>query len=176
MHSLLHLMSQLAFELGEHEYDIEGIFDKPLEVVIEALTHNCCYREMVENFPDMVEKENQFYDTKYCKVQHLRKENAILCKWKQFCKGDDYREPFRYALKEINKHNISTWITDTTHGFENEEVDTKWLLEEFMPLMIESSVKKIIFVIAKDSLLMDEIKGQEVALKAFFEVVLVESI
>ena len=116
------------------------------------------------------------YNTKYCKIIHLKKENAILCEWKQFCKGDDYRDPLRYAHEEINKHNISTWITDTTNGFESEEADTKWLLEEFMPTMIGSSVKKIIFIIASDSPLIAEIKGQKMALSEYFEVVLVEDI
>ena len=116
------------------------------------------------------------YNTPYCKVQQLKAQNAILCQWKQFCKGDDYREPLCYAQAEINKHTLTTWITDTTHGFESEEADTKWLLEEFMPTMIESSIIKIIFIISPQSPLMEEIRGQEVALKAYFEVELVEDL
>ena len=116
------------------------------------------------------------YNTPYCQLQHLKEKNAILCQWKQFCKGDDYRDPLKYAVKAIEKHQISTWITDTTHGFESTETDTKWLLEEFVPSMINSSIEKVVFIIADDSPLMGEIKGQEVALSAYFEVALVESI
>jgi len=116
------------------------------------------------------------YNTPYCKVSHLKTQNAILCEWKQFCKGDDYRKPLLYAKDEIAKHNITTWITDTTHGFESDEADTKWLLEEFMPMMIESSIEKIIFIIAKDSPLMEEIRGQDMALREYFEVKLIESL
>jgi len=116
------------------------------------------------------------YITPYCQIQHLKPQNAILCKWKQFCKGDDYRNPLRYALKEISKHHITTWIADTTHGFESEEADTKWLLEEFVPLSIESSIEKIVFIIANDSPLQDEIEAQAVALREFFEVELVETL
>ena len=116
------------------------------------------------------------YNSNYCKVQHLKAQNAILFEWKQFCKGDEYRKPLLYAKDEIAKHNITTWITDTTHGFESDEADTQWLLNEFMPMMIESSIGKIIFVIASDSLLMEEIRGQEVALREYFEVELVEKL
>ena len=116
------------------------------------------------------------YSTPYCKIQYLKEQNAILCKWKQFCKGDDYRDPLKFAAQEIKKYQISTWITDTTHGFKSEEADTKWLLEEFVPSMISSSIEKVIFIIADDSPLMDEIKGQEVALNEFFEVELVEDL
>jgi len=77
--------------------------------------------------------KDTLYNTSYCQLQHLKVQNTILCQGKQFCKGNDYCNPLRYALEEINKHNITTWITDTTHGFESEEADTKWLLEEFVP-------------------------------------------
>ena len=116
------------------------------------------------------------YDTPYCKIQYLKEQNAILCQWKQFCKGDDYRDPLKYAIKATEKHKINTWVTDTTNGFENEDADTKWLLEEFVPSMINSSIKKVVFIIAEDSTLMKEIKEQEVALSKFFEVKLVESL
>jgi len=114
------------------------------------------------------------YNTPYCKVEYLKEKNAIFCEWKQFCKGDDYRNPLIYGAELIEKHKPTTWITDTTNGFENDEADTKWLIEEFMPKIIESSIEKIIFVIESNSPLMSEILGQKVALGEFFEVVLVE--
>jgi len=114
------------------------------------------------------------YRSSYCEVGLLKESHAILCKWKRFCKGDDYRDPFRYGAELIKKYQPKIWITDTTNGFENEEADTQWLLEEFMPEMIESSVEKIIFIIENDSLLMDEIEGQVKFLEEFFEVELVE--
>jgi hypothetical protein len=115
------------------------------------------------------------HNTPYCKVEYLQEKNAILCQWKQFCKGDDYREPFRYGAKLIEKYHPNIWITDTTNGFENETEDTLWLLEEFVPKMIESSIEKIIFIIQNDSSLMDEVHDQKKALEAFFEVELVKN-
>ena len=116
------------------------------------------------------------YNSKYCQLRHLKEQNAILCEWKAFCKGDDYRKPLKFATQEIKKLQISTWITDTTNGFESEETDTQWLLEEFVPSMISSSIEKVVFIIANDSPLIDEIKAQQVALSEFFEVELVESL
>ena len=116
------------------------------------------------------------YNTPYCKVEYLKDKNAIFCEWKQFCKGDDYRNPLRYGAELIAKYQPKIWITDTTNGFESDEADTKWLLEEFVPKMIESSIEKISFVIKNDSPLMDEILGQKEALGEFFEVELVESL
>ncbi len=116
------------------------------------------------------------YDSPYSRVTYIKSKNAIFFEPKQFCKGDDYRNPFRYGAELIEKYHPTTWITDTTHGFENEEADTVWLLEEFVPKMIDSSIEKIIFIIKDDSPLMNEILGQKEALGVFFEVELVESI
>lgn len=44
---------KLAFELGEHEFDLPEILSEPLEEVILALKNNTCYTEMIENFPDV---------------------------------------------------------------------------------------------------------------------------
>ena len=44
---------QLAFELGENEFDLPEILAEPLDEVIEALKTYGCYAEMVENFPDV---------------------------------------------------------------------------------------------------------------------------
>jgi len=116
------------------------------------------------------------YETQYFKVNYLKEKNAIFCEPKQFCKGDDYRNPFRYGAELIEKHKPTIWITDTTYGFENEEEDTVWLLEEFVPELIKSSIEKIVFIIKDDSPLMDEILGQTKALEVFFEVELVENL
>ena len=116
------------------------------------------------------------FDSPYCKVTYLQEKDAVLCQWKQFCQGYDYRNPFRYGAKLIEKYRPTVWITDTTHGFENEAADTQWLLEEFVPQMIESSIEKIVFIIKNDSPLMDEIVGQKEVLGAFFEVELMEKL
>ena len=44
----------LAFELGEHEFDLKGILAEPLDEVLEALKKNSYYAEMVKNFPDKI--------------------------------------------------------------------------------------------------------------------------
>ena len=48
---------QLAFELGEHEFDLDEILSEPLEVVVFALKKYKGYNEMIENFPDLKENE-----------------------------------------------------------------------------------------------------------------------
>ncbi len=113
------------------------------------------------------------YNTPYCEVTHLKAQSAVFCKWKRFCRGEDYRAPFRYAHALIEEHNLTTWITDTRQGFENDEADTIWLLETFVPLMKKSSIEKVVFIVEEDSLLYEEIAAQAKALETFFEVEMV---
>ncbi|MEA1981948.1 MAG: transglutaminase family protein [Campylobacterota bacterium] len=44
---------QLAFELGEHEYDLRENYEDPLPEVIDAIKTFTCYSEMIHNFPDV---------------------------------------------------------------------------------------------------------------------------
>ncbi len=46
------LYEKLAFELGEGEYDLPGLYAEPLNIVIEALRTHRDYNEMVGHFPD----------------------------------------------------------------------------------------------------------------------------
>lgn len=116
------------------------------------------------------------YKTKFCKVNYLENQNAILCEWLQFCKGNDYRKPLEFGLRLLLETNATTWITDTTNGFENESEDTEWLLENFMPKVIESSCDTIVFIIKKDSPLKDEIDTQTKALSQYFSVKQIEKL
>jgi len=44
---------QLAFNLGENEFDLPDILQDPLPEVIEALQKFTSYNEMIHNFPDI---------------------------------------------------------------------------------------------------------------------------
>jgi len=46
-------VEQLAFTLSKGEQDVEGIFDEPLDIVINALKTNQNYQEMILNLPDI---------------------------------------------------------------------------------------------------------------------------
>ena len=114
------------------------------------------------------------FETEFCKVEYLPDIDAVLCSWKKYCDFDDYREPLKYGLKLIDEHHASTWITDTTHGFETALEDNQWLASDFTPQAINSSCKKVIFIIKNDSPFKEEIELHTQLLEPFFEVTSVE--
>jgi len=116
------------------------------------------------------------FDSQYCKIDYLQDKNAVLCCWKKYCTQDYYRDPLKYALDLVNKKNATTWITDTTNGFESHEEDVQWLTAEFSPKAINSSCKNIIFIIKDSSPLKNEIQMHSQLLKPFFNVKSVEQL
>ena len=116
------------------------------------------------------------YESKFCKVEYLQDIDAVLCSWKEYCEFNDYREPLQYGLKLINENNATTWITDTTNGFQSTPEDNQWLATEFSPQAINNTCKKVVFIIKDDSPLKEEIELHSQLLKQFFEVELVEAL
>jgi len=51
-------IEQLAFTLQENEYDIDEIFEEPLEVVVHTLQTYTTYDDMINNFPDYKKDNN----------------------------------------------------------------------------------------------------------------------
>ena len=46
-------IEKLAFEIGENEFDLPDIYEKPLDIVVETLKKFKTYQEMINNFPDI---------------------------------------------------------------------------------------------------------------------------
>ena len=113
---------------------------------------------------------------KYCEINYIQEKDAIFCKWLQKCSGEDYRKPLKRGLELFKETKATTWITDTTNGFENEREDTLWLVEEFIPQTIQSSCKRVVFIIDAKSPLKEEIDEQSRALGEYFEVLQVDSL
>lgn len=110
------------------------------------------------------------FETQFCSVKYLKEIDAVLCSWKKYCSHDDYREPLKYGLKLMNENSATTWITDTTNGFESTQEDNQWLATEFTPQAINSSCKTIVFIIKNNSPFKDEIELHSQILRQFFEV------
>ncbi len=112
-------------------------------------------------------------ETDFCRVEYLTAQDAVLCRWKGFCCGEDYRLPLAYGLELLEKYGATSWITDTTFGFESTPDDTRWLAAEFIPKTVRSSCKNVYFIIRNDSPLKHEIESQAEILKEYFNVKLV---
>ena len=110
------------------------------------------------------------YRSEFGDVTYLEGLNVVFVKWKRFCRGDDYRKPLIYAIEVMRNHIDCHYVADTRDGFENEEDDTCWVFDVFLPQTALTTCKAIFFIIDNDNKLKEELEGQSVELSKQFDV------
>ena len=110
------------------------------------------------------------YRSEFSDVTYLDDLNVVFVKWKKFCRQDDYRNPLLFALDVMRSHNNCHYVADTRNGFENEDSDTQWLFDVFLPLTKTTTCRAFFFIIDNDNKLKEELEGQAVELKKSFDV------
>ena len=110
------------------------------------------------------------YRSEFCEVSYNEELNLAFVMWKKFCRANDYREPLCYALNIMKDHHGCNYCADTRNGFENEEADTQWVFDVFLPQAAETSCQKIFFIIDDNNILKEELEGQSTELGKQFDV------
>ena len=117
----------------------------------------------------MIDKQNM-YQSEFCDVTYIEELNIVFVKWKRFCCQNEYRNPLLFAIDVMKQHDDCHYAADTRDGFENEETDTQWLFEVFLPQAALTTCKMIFFIINEDNKLKEELEGQATQLKKLFAV------
>ena len=110
------------------------------------------------------------YQSEFCEVSYNEELNIVFVTWKKFCRDKDYRGPMCYALAIMKDHKGCNYCADTRNGFENEEADTQWVFDVFLPQAAAASCQKIFFIVDADNSLKKELEGQAAQLGKQFEV------
>lgn len=58
---------------------------------------------------------NQF-ESEYCSVKYIEKDNVVYLCWKKFACLDDYRKPTIFAWELLKKYSNSNFIVDARNG------------------------------------------------------------
>lgn len=94
------------------------------------------------------------FDSEFCNVKFIDKDNVVLLTWKKFACGDDYRKPTTFAC-ELLKENIgSKFVVDARNGFEDDKADVEWGFSVLLPSMAQTTCKVV-------SLIMNEVNEIE---------------
>ena len=110
------------------------------------------------------------YRSEYSDVDYIEDLNVVFVKWKRFCFGNDYRNTLLYAIEVMKNHAGCHYVADTRDGFENEEADTKWVFDVFLPETAKTTCKAIFFIIDNDNTLKEELEEQSSELSKQFDV------
>ncbi len=88
----------------------------------------------------------EFFDSEFCNVRYVEKDNVVFLTWKKFCRLDNYRTPTTFALDLLSRHPGSNFIVDARNGFEDDKEDVAWGFQTLLPLMSKTNCKYVIFI------------------------------
>jgi hypothetical protein len=89
--------------------------------------------------------KNEF-DSEFCNVRYISKDNIVFLTWKKFCCYDDYRNPTMFALELLKKYPNSDFVVDARNGFEDKKEDVEWGFSVLLPAMSKTDCKYVVFI------------------------------
>jgi hypothetical protein len=89
--------------------------------------------------------KNEF-DSEFCNVRYISKDNIVFLTWKKFCCYDDYRNPTMFALELLKKYPNSDFVVDARNGFEDKKEDVEWGFCVLLPAMSKTDCKNVVFI------------------------------
>ena len=98
----------------------------------------------------------QIFDSAFCHVEYVEKDNAVLLTWKKECCFDNYRSASLFMLWLLQEHPGSNYVVDARNGFEDEKEDVEWGFSLLLPIMARTGCKTVIFIMNPEN----EIEGE----------------
>ncbi len=89
---------------------------------------------------------NLEFDSEFCNVKYIEKENIVFLTWKKFCCLEDYRKPTTFALDLLSHFPNSNLVVDARNGFEDIKEDVEWGFDVLIPNMARTDCKRIVFI------------------------------
>ena len=96
------------------------------------------------------------YNSEFCNVKYITKDNVVLLTWRKFASLNNYREPTTFAYELLNNNEGSNFIVDATNGFEDDERDVEWGFSWLLPQMSKTTCRVVCFIMDKVNEIEDE--------------------
>lgn len=101
-------------------------------------------------------KEKDNFDSEFCNVKYIEKDNIVLLTWKKFASFENYRTPTLFAAELLAKHEGSSFVCDARNGFEDEKEDVEWGFSVLLPTMSKAGCKNVVFIMNEVNEIEDE--------------------
>lgn len=120
-------------------------------------------------------KKEISFDSEFCHVEYIEKDNVVFLAWKKFARIDDYRKPALFALEVLKSNPDSNFVVDARNGFEDDPADVDWGFTELLPGMAKTDCRFIVFIMEKVSPIEGEMDMWTLEFSKYFTVLKVES-
>ncbi len=115
------------------------------------------------------------FESEFCHVEYVEKDNVIFLIWKRFARLEDYRTPALFALDLLRSNPDSNFVVDARNGFEDDPADVDWGFTELLPGMAKTDCRFIVFIMEKVSSIEGEMDMWTLEFSKYFTVLKVES-
>ena len=115
------------------------------------------------------------FDSEFCNVQYIKKDNIVFLTWKKFCHLDDYRKPTMFALGLMKQYPNSNFVVDARNGFEDDKVDVEWGFSFLLPEIAKTDCKYVVFIMNEVNEIEEEMDMWTKEFKKYFVVKKVEN-
>jgi hypothetical protein len=119
--------------------------------------------------------EEVTFDSEFCHVEYVEKDNVVFLTWKKFARLDDYRTPALFAMELLKSNPDSNFVVDTRNGFEDDPADVDWGFTELLPGMARTDCRFVVFIMEKVSPIEGEMDMWTLEFSKYFTVLRAES-
>lgn len=91
-----------------------------------------------------------YYETDAIRVSYDEEMQLGKGEWKGFVSSDELRNTALRSLEFINEHGITRWLSDRSHMKAIRQQDQQWTVEEFVPKLINSPLRRMASVVSSD--------------------------
>ncbi|WP_242921927.1 STAS/SEC14 domain-containing protein [Pontibacter liquoris] len=110
-----------------------------------------------------------YFETAFIKVSYEEAWQLGVAEWKGFASSDDLRSAALRSLDFVNEYQVTRWLADRRKMKAIRQHDQQWTMEEFLPKVISSPLRRVANVVSEDifnKMAMDQIIGRAGSLTA----------
>lgn len=91
-----------------------------------------------------------YYETDIIRVSYDEELQMGLGEWKGFASGNDIRSSALRSLEFVNEYGVTRWLSDRRKMRAIRQQDQQWTVEEFIPKMLESPLRRMATIVSED--------------------------
>ncbi|MBC5775713.1 hypothetical protein H8S95_16665 [Pontibacter sp. KCTC 32443] len=91
-----------------------------------------------------------YYETDAMRVSYDEELQLGVGEWKGFLRSEELRKAGLDSLDFVNKHNITRWLADRRKMKAIRQQDQQWTIDEFVPKLMQSPVRRIANLVSED--------------------------
>lgn len=91
-----------------------------------------------------------YYENEHIRLRNDEDLQLGVGEWKGFASSSEFRATAQIALDFINRHGITSWLSDRRKMKAIRQQDQQWTVEEYIPKLLESPLRRVATIVSED--------------------------